>query len=153
MQLVTRLVRILPPVLVASLGLTLGGCASTGPSTNPAMTHQHHTIDYIEFTVLDMAEAKRFYGEAFGWTFNDYGPEYAGIQKLGGGEVGGFAQASKVERGGPLVVLYSVDLEASLEAVKKAGGRLLGEPMAFPGGRRFQFLDPSGNELAVASYD
>ncbi len=115
------------------------------------MTHQHHTIDYIEFTVLDLAEAKRFYGTAFGWTFQDYGPTYAGIQRPGGGEVGGLSQAPKVERGGPLVVLYSTDLEASLEAVRNAGGRLVKEIFAFPGGRRFHFLDPSGNELAVWS--
>ncbi|MCP3956321.1 MAG: VOC family protein [bacterium] len=117
------------------------------------MTHQHHTIDYIEFTVLDLAQAKRFYGTAFGWTFQDYGPTYAGIQRPGGGEVGGLSVGPKVERGGPLVVLYSTDLEASLEAVRDAGGRLVKEIFAFPGGRRFHFLDPSGNELAVASYE
>ena len=55
--------------------LVTGACASTDPA--PVMTHHHHTIDYIEFTVLDMAEAKRFYGEAFGWSFTDYGPEDA----------------------------------------------------------------------------
>ena len=115
------------------------------------MTQQHHTIDYIEFTVLDLADAKRFYGTAFGWSFNDYGPAYAGIKKPGGGEVGGLNQGPKVDRGGPLVVLYSADLEASLSAVRDAGGRLVKEPFTFPGGRRFHFLDPSGNELAVWS--
>ncbi len=115
------------------------------------MTQQHHTIDYIEFTVLDLADAKRFYGTAFNWSFQDYGPEYAGIKKPGGGEVGGLSQGPKVDRGGPLVVLYSADLEATLIAVQEAGGRLVKKPFTFPGGRRFHFLDPSGNELAVWS--
>ncbi|MCH9649587.1 MAG: VOC family protein [Deltaproteobacteria bacterium] len=117
------------------------------------MPHEHHTIDYIEFTVADLIEAKRFFGAAFGWTFQDYGPTYAGIRKPGEGESGGLRQDSDVRTGGPLVVLYSVDLEASLESVRGAGGRITKEPFTFPGGRRFQFLDPSGNELAVASYD
>jgi len=116
------------------------------------MTHQHHTIDYIEFTVDDLAQAKRFYGTAFGWTFNDYGPEYAGIQRAGGGEVGGMRLDSSVKTGGPLVVLYSDDLEESVRAVREAGGQIVKEPFDFPGGRRFHFLDPAGNELAVASY-
>jgi len=118
------------------------------------MTHEHHTIDYIEFTVLDLAEAKRFYGAAFGWTFQDYGPEYAGIQRSeasGGGEVGGLRQDAEVAKGGPLVVLYSSDLEASVQAVRSAGGSVVVEPFDFPGGRRFHFRDPSGNELAVWS--
>ena len=157
MRLVTRNIRTLQPALVAALCLALGGCVSAGtntkttPGTNRAMTQQHHTIDYVEFTVLDLAEAKRFYGAAFDWTFNDYGPEYAGIRGHAGGEVGGMIQRPEVERGGPLVVLYSADLEGSVEAVRDAGGRLVKEPFAFPGGRRFHFLDPSGNELAVWS--
>jgi len=115
------------------------------------MDRQHHVIDYIEFPVLDISKAKRFYGEAFGWKFNDYGPDYAGIQKEGGGEVGGFRLDGKVESGGPLVVLYSKDLTGTLAGVKKAGGRIVKEPFDFPGGRRFHFKDPSGNELAVWS--
>jgi len=155
MQAREQKTRTLLPWLATALCLTPGGCANLGtnPNTNRAMTHQHHTIDYIEFNVLDLDEAKRFYGSAFGWTFNDYGPEYAGIQRAGGGEVGGLRPVPKVERGGPLVVLYSEDLEASVKAVQDAGGRVVVEPFDFPGGRRFQFLDPSGNELAVASYD
>ncbi len=153
MNLVTRWARTSPPALAAALCLIMVGCANTrsSTSTTPAMTHQHHTIDYIEFTVLDVAEAKRFYGAAFGWTFTDYGPEYAGIQRPGGGEVGGLNLGPKVDRGGPLVVLYSTDLEESIEAVRSAGGRIVKEPFAFPGGRRFHFLDPSGNELAAWS--
>jgi hypothetical protein len=110
----------------------------------------HHTIDYIEFTVRDLAAAKRFYAAAFGWQFNDYGPEYAGI-KGAAGEAGGMHQSAEVRTAGPLVILYSNELEKSLAAVRSAGGRITREPFAFPGGRRFHFTDPSGNELGVWS--
>lgn len=114
------------------------------------MSRVHHAIDYIEFCVTDLARAKQFYEAAFGWEFNDYGPEYAGIRQADG-EAGGLRVVSKVTTGGPLVILYSRHLEASLAGVRAAGGKITMEPFAFPGGRRFQFLDPSGNELAVWS--
>jgi len=114
------------------------------------MAHIHHAIDYIEISVRDIGAAKAFYSAAFGWRFNDYGPEYAGIQGVDG-EAGGLRQADDVTSGGPLVVLYSDDLEASLDAVRSAGGTIAKEPFSFPGGRRFHLLDPSGNELAVWS--
>jgi hypothetical protein len=113
-------------------------------------SHVHHAIDYIEFAVLDMDESKRFYAAAFGWSFNDYGPDYAGIRKEGG-EAGGFRRADSVAKGGPLVILYSQHLAETLAAVRGAGGRITREPFEFPGGRRFHFEDPSGNELAVWS--
>ena len=108
----------------------------------------HHAIDYIEFTVSDLVKAKRFYTAAFGWTFTDYGPDYAGIQG-GDRELGGLRRTDELRLGGPLVVIYSDDLEASLDAVRSAGGKVVQEPFSFPGGRRFHFADPSGNELAV----
>jgi predicted enzyme related to lactoylglutathione lyase len=111
-------------------------------------THRHHTIDYIEIGVTDVEAAKAFYFGAFGWNFNDYGPDYAGIQGEGK-EVGGLRRADVVTAGGPLIVLFSADLEASLAAVTAAGGSITVEPFQFPGGRRFHFTDPSGNELAV----
>ena len=114
------------------------------------MASTHHTIDYIEFAVRDLAAAKRFYAAAFGWQFNDYGPEYAGIRSADG-EVGGLHQTEGARNGGPLVVLYSNNLEQSLAAVRSAGGSIVREPFAFPGGWRFQFTDPSGNELGVWS--
>jgi predicted enzyme related to lactoylglutathione lyase len=112
--------------------------------------HRHHAIDYIELAVTDLAAAKQFYGAAFGWRFTDYGPGYAGIQGEGR-EPGGFREEEAVQPGGPLVVLYSTDLDATLKAVRAAGGRIVKEPFSFPGGRRFHFADPSGNELAVWS--
>jgi predicted enzyme related to lactoylglutathione lyase len=114
--------------------------------------HRHHAIDYVELTVTDLEQAKRFYSEAFGWRFNDYGPEYAGIQSPQGGsapEVGGLTTGQEVRAGGPFVLLYSTDLNRSVEAVKNAGGQVVNGPYEFPGGRRFHFTDPSGNELGV----
>ncbi|MCF0093922.1 hypothetical protein B0E54_02762 [Micromonospora sp. MH99] len=113
---------------------------------------RHHTIDYIEFTVTDLAEAKRFYADAFGWQFTDYGPGYAGIRSPHGDsapEVGGLRLDEEVRAGGPLVLLYSGDLDGSVQAVKEAGGQVVNGPYEFPGGRRFHFTDPSGNELGV----
>jgi uncharacterized protein len=106
-------------------------------------------IDYIEFSVTSVPEAKRFYGEAFGWSFEDYGPEYASFAD--GRLSGGFQTASRVVSGGPLVVIYALDLEAQERRVKQAGGAIVRAIFSFPGGRRFHFTDPSGNELAVWS--
>jgi predicted enzyme related to lactoylglutathione lyase len=111
---------------------------------------RHHAIDYIEFAVTDITVAKQFYENAFGWEFSDYGPDYAGIRDPDGeGEVGGLRVADRVQAGGPLVVLFSRDLEASIGRIEAAGGTITTEPFVFPGGKRFHFRDPSGNELAV----
>ena len=111
----------------------------------------HHQIDYIEFGVTDMALAQRFYTAAFDWQFTDYGPEYAGIRKPDGGEAGGFAVQREVKPGGPLVILYSNDLDGTLVRVRDAGGEVTREIFEFPGGRRFHLRDSRGNELAVWS--
>lgn len=112
----------------------------------------HHTINYIEFSAVDISEAKRFFRSAFDWEFNDYGSDYTGIRNRNAeGECGGICRSERVVTGGPLVVLYSLDLESSLNSVKQAGGTITKEIFSFPGGRRFQFCDPSGNELAVWS--
>ena len=140
-------------MLTACTGATPGAVESAEHENEgkAAIVHKHHEIDYIEFEVTDMQQAQRFYGTAFGWKFNDYGPEYAGIQKQDGGEIGGFRVTDRVTAGGPLVVLYSSDLDRTLAAVRDAGGVITQEPFEFPGGRRFHFRDPSGNELAVWS--
>jgi len=114
----------------------------------------HHTIDYVELPVTDLAAAQAFYAAAFGWEFVGYGPGYAGIRtgaERGSDEAGGLrlAEASDVARGGPFVLLFSDDLDATAAAVVAAGGEVVDGPYAFPGGRRFHFLDPSGNELGV----
>jgi hypothetical protein len=113
--------------------------------------HTHHEIDYIEFGVSDMAQSQRFYAAAFDWEFTDYGPGYAAIRRRKGGEAGGLRLQSEVIAGGSLVILYSNDLETTLAKVQKAGGLISQEIFEFPGGRRFHFKDPSGNELAVWS--
>lgn len=104
-------------------------------------------IDYVELPALDPSAMKAFYGAAFGWTFEDWGEDYVAFS--GAGLDGGFARSERPPpKGGSLVVLYAEDLEAAEAAVRQAGGSIV-ERLAFPGGRRFHFTDPSGNELAV----
>jgi hypothetical protein len=111
---------------------------------------RNHTIDFVELYSTDLSKTKSFYGAVFGWTFKDYGPDYMDIQ--GAGLSGGFARVDKAPTpGGALVVLYATDLEATLARVREAGGRISKEIFSFPGGRRFHFVDPTGNELAVWS--
>ena len=110
----------------------------------------HHQINYIEIDVANITEAKRFYEEAFGWSFTDYSPTYSGIRGSGS-EMGGLSEVKNVKHGSPLVVIYSKNLETTLKTVRSAKGKIVKEVFSFPGGRRFHFLDPSGNELAVWS--
>lgn len=111
---------------------------------------KHHTINYVELTVTDLAGTRRFYRDAFGWEFNDYGPTYADVRDSDGVEVGGLAVSTQPRPfGGPFVILFSSDLEASLHAIAEAGGVITEPPYEFPGGLRFHFTDPSGNELGV----
>lgn len=112
----------------------------------------HHVISYIEFGVTDLEATRAFYESAFGWRFNDYGSAYSGIQSPeGSSEIGGLNPSAAPSEAGPLVLLFSEDLEASVEAVVRAGGSVVEGPYTFPGGRRFEFLDPSGNRLGVYS--
>jgi predicted enzyme related to lactoylglutathione lyase len=111
-----------------------------------------HRIDYLELPAADLDAAQRFYEAAFGWSFVDYGPDYRAFND--GALDGGFYRAplqSRTSQGGVLVVLFSSDLEASLATVLAAGATLVKEIFDFPGGRRFHFADPNGNELAVWS--
>ena len=113
------------------------------------MTEKDRRIDYIELPTVDLIEAKRFYGEVFGWQFVDYGPEYTSFND--GRLDGGFRKEPYVQFGGPLVIIYSLDLEFIKEKVRSAGGTIIKDIFEFPGGRRFHFTDPSGNELAIWS--
>jgi predicted enzyme related to lactoylglutathione lyase len=106
-------------------------------------------IDYIEFSATDVAKTKAFYERVFGWKFTDYGPDYTSFED--GRIAGGFSKEGKAVRGGPLVVLYASDLAATEKKVRDAGGVITKNAFPFPGGRRFHFADPSGNELAVWS--
>ncbi|MDE1939287.1 MAG: VOC family protein [Alphaproteobacteria bacterium] len=104
-------------------------------------------LDYIELPASDIPATKAFYGAVFGWTFIDYGPNY--LEFHSGDRVGGFnAERKVVSRGGALVVLYAADLDAMEAKVRAAGAEIM-EHVAFPGGRRFHFRDPNGNEIAI----
>lgn len=111
----------------------------------------HHALDYVEIPFPDLAVAKGFYGSAFGWTFTDYGDAYVGFSSNGSDEDGGFDPTGTPHAGGPLVQVYSDDLEATAAAVRDAGGTITVPPFSFPGGRRFHFTDPAGNELGAWS--
>lgn len=106
-------------------------------------------IDNIEFNVADIERAKAFYGRAFGWRFTDFGPTYT--EFTDGRLTGGLTTQGPVKPGGPLVILYADDLAAAQVGVEASGGRITKPVFGFPGGRRFQFLDPDGYELAVWS--
>ena len=112
-----------------------------------SQAEHNHQMDYIEFPATDIEATKRFYQAVFGWKFTDYGPEYTSFHdgRLGGG----FTMAEKPVKGGVLVVLYATTLEDTHAKVIAAGGTIVAETFEFPGGRRFHFADPNGNELAV----
>lgn len=112
----------------------------------------HEKINYVEFPAKDLEGTKNFFQSAFGWTFVDYGPEYTAFSDQG--LDGGFFQselASSTQKGAALIVLYSDQLEDTLAKVEKAGGSIIKPIYSFPGGRRFHFTEPSGNEFAVWS--
>jgi predicted enzyme related to lactoylglutathione lyase len=107
-------------------------------------------LDYLELpaTGSTLDSVKAFYSEAFAWSFTDYGPTYSAFNQ---GLDGGFQADSGEAPEKPLPVLYALELEESLRAVERAGGRIVQPIFAFPGGRRFHFADPAGNILAVWS--
>lgn len=111
-----------------------------------------HSIDYLEFASKDLAATKAFFSTAFAWSFQDYGPDYIAFDD--GRMTGGFFRSEKVAAaadGAPLVVFYHSDLEGAKENVEKTGGVLKRDIFSFPGGRRFHFTEPGGNEFAVWS--
>lgn len=107
-------------------------------------------ISYIEFAAADLAATKKFFEDVFDWNFQDYGPDYIAFNNAG--VEGGFFRAklaSRTDSGGALIVLFSDSIEASVAKVQECGGTITKAIFEFPGGRRFHFLEPSGNELAV----
>jgi predicted enzyme related to lactoylglutathione lyase len=104
-------------------------------------------IDYLELPGADLATTKAFYASAFGWTFQDFGPTYAGFEDAG--LDGGIAGGGDATSSGPLVLLKADVLEDALARVEAAGGVVTVPIFEFPGGRRFHFRDTAGNELGV----
>lgn len=114
--------------------------------------NNHEKINYVEFPAKDIEITKAFFNSAFGWSFVDYGPEYTAFSNEG--IDGGFYQSdltASTEKGSALIVFYSKELDHTLSKIKKAGGLIIKPIFSFPGGHRFHFSDPNGNEYAVWS--
>ncbi len=112
----------------------------------------HEKINYIEFPAKNIEATKQFYTAVFGWSFVDYGPEYAAFSNEG--IDGGFFRSDlsvSLKNGSPLIVFYSNALEKTQAKIEAASGLIVKPIFSFPGGRRFHFADPNGNELAVWS--
>lgn len=106
-------------------------------------------INYIEFKAKNLKAVKEFYSTVFGWEFTDYGDEYVAFSNSG--LEGGFEFSEEPISNGALIVLYHDNLEETQQKVESAGGIISVPIFSFPGGRRFHFVDPAGNELAVWS--
>jgi predicted enzyme related to lactoylglutathione lyase len=113
---------------------------------------EHEKIDYVEFPAKDIEATKAFFTRAFGWSFVDYGPDYTAFSNEG--LEGGFFKSdltASTDNGSALIVFYSKTLEQTQSKIEKAGGTIVKPIFSFPGGRRFHFSDPNGNEYAVWS--
>jgi len=113
---------------------------------------EHEKLDYVEYPAINMEATQAFFSEVFGWNFEQFGPDYCAFAKQG--LDGGFYRSelySSTRDGSALLVFYSADLEATLAKIEPAGGRIEKPVFPFPGGRRFHFCEPSGNEFAVWS--
>ena len=113
------------------------------------MNIKNNHINYVEFKANDLEKIKQFYRRSFGWTFTDYGPTYTAFSESG--LDGGFEKTDENIVNGALVVLYHQDLNSTKDNIVEAGGKISKPVFSFPGGRRFHFIDPAGNELAVWS--
>jgi len=114
--------------------------------------NQHEKINYVEFASKDLTKTRQFFQHAFNWSFTDYGPEYTAFSDQG--IDGGFYQAdlhSSSHNGGALIIFYSNDLQATQKKITEAGGVIIKPVFSFPGGQRFHFTEPCGNEFAVWS--
>lgn len=111
------------------------------------MNPQNNHINYVEFKATNLEDIKKFYSTCFAWEFTDYGPNYVAFANSG--LEGGFEKTDDPIVNGVLVVLYHKDLDVIKKKIVAAGGKISVDTFSFPGGQRFQFLDPSGNELAV----
>lgn len=106
-------------------------------------------ISYIEFKANDLDKIKEFYSNSFDWIFTDYGPDYTVFAKSG--LYGGFEKTEDPISIGTLVVLYHSNLDDIKNKIIQSNGKISKDIFSFPGGHRFHFIDPSGNELGVWS--
>ena len=106
-------------------------------------------INYVEFKAKDLQKIKEFYTNSFNWKFTDYGPTYTAFSDSG--LEGGFEKSDAEIVNGALVILYHKNLETIKERLVEQQGVISKDIFSFPGGRRFHFIDPAGNELAVWS--
>lgn len=115
------------------------------------MNH-HEKLNYVEIPATNIPASKAFFTAAFGWKFEDFGPDYTAFYSAESGLDGGFFKSdlsATADNGSALVIFYSGKLEQTQTKVKSAGGKIFRDIFSFPGGRRFHFIDPSGNEFAV----
>ena len=113
---------------------------------------EHEKLDYVEYPAVNPEATRNFFNAVFGWTFEEFGLDYCAF--AGQGLDGGFYRSelyASTRSGSALLVFYSEDLEATQAKIEQAGGRIEKPIFAFPGGRRFHFCEPSGNEFAVWS--
>jgi predicted enzyme related to lactoylglutathione lyase len=113
------------------------------------MEMKNNHINYVEFKAKDLVKVKEFYTSCFTWSFTDYGPDYVAFDESG--LQGGFEKSEEKIVNGALVILYHQDLKKIKETIIKNGGTISKDIFAFPGGKRFHFVDPAGNELAIWS--
>jgi len=114
--------------------------------------NEHEKLNYLELPASDLDAVREFFESVFGWKFTLYGADY--MDSDGGGMMVGFyrdSQAALTENGSVLVTFFSDDLESTQKKIEDGGGTVIKQTFSFPGGRRFQFTDPSGNEWAVWS--
>ena len=114
--------------------------------------NKHEKINYVEFPAKDIEATKSFFIKVFGWEFVDYGPDYTAFSNAG--IDGGFFKSDIIvstNNGSVLIVFYSNDLEQTQSKIEAGGGSIIKPIFSFPGGRRFHFGDPNGNEFAVWS--
>lgn len=113
------------------------------------MKLNNNHINYVEFKAQNLATIKAFYTSCFDWSFTDYGPTYTAFSESG--LAGGFEMTTSKIVNGVLIVLYHKNLDAIKSKIIEAGGSIAKDIFSFPGGKRFHFIDPSGNELAIWS--
>lgn len=114
------------------------------------MAKKENCINYVEFPTQDLVKTKHFFSSTFGWTFTDYGPNYTSFSSESAGLDGGFYTVDSVNAGGAMLVLHNSNLLSILETVSTSEGVSITKPIfTFPGGSRFEFIEPGGNMLAV----